>query len=558
MAGLSIQKRGHSARTLIEALCASVLCMALACLCASFCMDRACALETGGLAGSGSITVHKYRTASTTAQPGSGTTGDAALLPSDAVPVDGVTYRLFALDTALVEGSGAPAVSGAPAASGVAAFLGTYAAPGVSPASPTASGATGSGSNPSGELAFGSLPFGYYLLVEDASSATGGSVTTAPPMLVTLPYANAGGSFVQNVHVYPKSASTEHIAKTREGAHAVAGLGDTVPWKVSFPVPGGLKTGSGASASYGHDWSVSDALDARLDWAGTWQVALKDSSGAASSVTLTPGTDIVCTYNPASHEVEWAIADAATKTIVDNNVASLEITFDTTVNEKALANVEPVYNDAAIDFVNATGDPFHHAVIGGAPDPDNPAHPRAYLGAIIIDKHLDDMSGPALAGAEFALAASEADARAGVYMSRTVAGAETLAVATDAQGAAAFSALAPGTYWVVETKAPSYTDGSGNTVQCARLSEPVEVVIEDSADGAHRTVQAVNRAETPADVVGGMLGSLGSHLPKTGDAAWWILLVLLAAAATAAAAGARRRAKKQRQRGETVSGSEAL
>ena len=218
MAGSSIQRRGHSAHSLTKALFACALCMALACLCAGLCMDRALALDTGGLSGPGSIAVHKYRTASSSAQPGTGTAGDAALLPADAVPVDGVAYRLYALDTALVEGSGAPAAGGAPAASGVAAFLGTYAAPGVSASAPTAAGATGDAPNPSGELGFAGLPFGYYLLVEDASSATGGAVTTAPPMLVTLPYANAAGAYVQNVHVYPKSSSTESIAKTREGA----------------------------------------------------------------------------------------------------------------------------------------------------------------------------------------------------------------------------------------------------------------------------------------------------------------------------------------------------
>ena len=322
----------------------------------------------------------------------------------------------------------------------------------------------------------------------------------------------------------------------------MASLGDTVPWKVSFPVPGGLKAGAGAGASYGHDWSVSDALDARLDWTGTWQVALKDPAGAPSGVTLAPGTDIACTYNASAHEVEWAIADAAVRTIADNNVASLEITFDTKINEKALADVEPVYNDAAIDFVDAIGDPFHHEVIDGAPDPDNPAHPRAYVGAIAIDKRLESVDGRPLAGAEFALAASEADARAGTYLSRTVAGAETLAVTTDAQGAAVFAALSPGTYWVVETKAPSYADGTGKTVQCARLAEPVEVVVADDAAGAHRTVQAVNRAETPADAIAGAVGSL---LPKTGDAAWWALLAVLAAAA-ASAAGVRRRIAKRR------------
>lgn len=536
----SMQNRGHRSglrhiTAFLIAACAAI------CLCSGLCIDRAFALETGGLTGPGSLTVHKYRTESSLLQPGTGTTGDAAQLPSDAVPIDGVGYRLYALDTALVEGSGTSSAVAPPVASDVAAFLGTYAAPGVTTTSPTASGVTSSASGASGELVFSSLPFGYYLLVEDSSTAVGGTVTSAPPMLITLPYAGTSGTFVDNVHVYPKSTLVERIAKTNESAHAVVGLGDPVAWKVSFPVPGGLKVGSGASAVYGHGWSVSDTLDERLDWAGTWNVVPRDAAGAPSAVTLVPGTDIVCTYNASTRTVEWAIADPATQTIVDNNVASLEITFDTTMNEKALANIEPAYNDASIDFVNATGDPFHYEVIDGAPDPDNPAHPRAYVGAIIIDKRLGSADGKPLAGAQFALAATEADARVGNYLSRTVGGAETLAVATDAQGSAVFAALAPGSYWLVETKAPVYDD-NGKAVQCVRITDPVEVVIGDDAAGAHRTVQAVNRAETPADAIAGAVGSL---LPKTGDAAWWVLLAVLAAAA-ASAAGVRRRIAKRR------------
>lgn len=486
--------------------------VATICLSAVFCIDRADALDAGGLTGPGSITIHRYQTALSASAPASGTQSDAAQLPADATPLAGANYALYALDSLLVEGEGAPAAQEAPSAADVSVFLGTYAASGVSLSAPTATAAT----DAVGGITFGNLPFGYYLLVERAASATSGIAITVP-MIITLPYANDEGAYVADVHVYPKSLAIAPIEKTNEGNAVTVGLGDTVPWKVSFPVPDGLKSTTSSGTAYGRGWSISDALDQRLDWTGSWTLEAHNESGSPASVALMPGTDVVCTYSATSHTVEWEFSDAATQAVADSDAASLSISFETHVNEKALIDVSPIYNDAAVDFVNATGDPFHHEVIDEAPDLDNPAHPRAYVGAIFIEKRLrgEDVL---LAGAEFSLAASEADARSGRYLTRTVNGGDqAIAATTGADGTALMGSLQPGTYYLVETKAPSYTDATGKTVQCSLLTDPIQVTVHDSAEGAHQTVKVENHAATILETI----------LPKTGDTTWPALILIL-------------------------------
>ena len=126
----------------------------------------ALALDAGGLAddGSASITVHKYKTQSSSSTPGTGEDGQG--LPVGAQPLEGVSFTLYRLDNAKVEGAvaGTAAPAGAPTADDVAAFLATYRDNGFAPNVQT--------TDPHGTATSASLAFGYYLLVEtDAGGA---------------------------------------------------------------------------------------------------------------------------------------------------------------------------------------------------------------------------------------------------------------------------------------------------------------------------------------------------------------------------------------------------
>lgn len=471
----------------------------------------------------GSIVVHEYRSQLGGTDPGNG--DEDPVLPEDALPLADVPLTLYQLSADPEAANGfEPAVDvDSPPLASFDPRSGTTDAQGV--------------------LAFRDLPRGVYLLVQ---GDVAGMQPAQKKLIVAVPMQDAaGGDARWDVHVYPKSSAAASIAKAADDPEAVYGVGDEARWRITVPVPAELKlVAADGSVRYGRDLQVRDFLDARLDDVPGAQVSLVDATGQPSATALVPGADYEEAYDEQGRTVSWTFTDDALRRIADAGAANLVIAVATRVNEAAYDGPGAIFNNAAVSFTAASGAPTGAEVVsGGVPDPANPAHPRIRTGGVRIDKRLEE-TGEKLSGATFKVARSRADALAGRFIARTVDGAQQdVRLVTDADGAAALGGLGAGTYWLMETQAPSYEDAEGRQRDCVRLAEPAAVDIPADPKAAEVRVRVANRLETPLDRAG---SAVGGALAKTGDAGRLLAAALAVAVALAGAGAARRLRRRER------------
>lgn len=561
------------------------------CLCVSAALlagmstPSAQALDHGGLSEPGSLTVHRLLTSNgQDLGAGDGLVSEEIQNLHGAVPAVGEVFSLYRLDTARVEGavSGVAALTAAALNEAASADEGTgtttailkliekYA--GQSADDVLVSTAT---TDSNGEAQFTNLSFAYYVLVADPATALGSAPVT--PCVITMPYAGTDGSFVKDVHIYPKTGRDTHISKSVASPKTVVGLGDEVVWNIDFPVPSELKKTINDQVVYGTNWSVYDDVDSRLDLNGidganagrgtVWTMRVTDATGKASTLQPASGdTDVKATWDENSRRLTWQFSDDFLRRVCDEATAvNIRVALTTTVNASAMSNVSTVFNDAVIRFINASGDPFWHRVIsrssgrtsartaaaseaatasaasaasvttasvtsvsnkattvadetaddedGGTAygDEDNPLHPRVYIGSISVSKYLQGTDTP-LEGAKFALAASEADAKAGRFMTRD---GEVFERVSDKNGELTFEAVGEGDYWLVETQAPQCPTSDGKK-ECAKLAQPVKVTVGSSKADSHPKVRVDNHVKTVIDEIIDKGSTVVDALAKTG------------------------------------------
>ena len=188
----------------------------------------------------------------------------------------------------------------------------------------------------------------------------------------------------------------------------------------------------------------------------------------------------------------------------------IEVTYNATVNEKAIAEIES--NKATLTYTN-----------GPTVDDDKTTTERevkVYSSKIVIDKvekTTDGTAGKKLSGAEFVL-----------YKEETIEGSKTIkyyqwdetnkkvvwdadktkatVLKTGTDGAATFGGLADGTYYLVETKAPAGYN---------QLKDPVTVPVKGS-DTDTMKLTVTEKVENQA----------GAELPSTGGMGTTIFYVL--------------------------------
>jgi fimbrial isopeptide formation D2 family protein/LPXTG-motif cell wall-anchored protein len=255
------------------------------------------------------------------------------------------------------------------------------------------------------------LPHGLYLVTE--TDAPANVVSKAAPFLVTLPLPQTNGKWLYDVHVYPKNQLQDAPTKTVSDPTGVV-LGSKVDWTITAKVPAMNKEDSLSS------FVVTDTLDTRL------------GDPVVSIPGMTIGTDY--TVDVVGQKVTITFLKPASL-----NVGDVKIKLTTTV--KSLGNGQ--IKNQATQFVNNPGQ-------DRGTDTNTP---QTNWGDLQITKVATGDTSKTLAGAEFEVYASEADANAGTNPVGTITtgtdgtGHITLWVGND-------SVLAKN-YWVKETKAPA-------------------------------------------------------------------------------------------------------
>lgn len=506
-------------------------------------------LGVGGLTddGTASITVHKYKTQSASSTPGTSLEGQS--LPFGAEPLSGVTFMLFRLDTAKVEGgvSGTAIVADTPSQEGVTAFLGTYR----DNTFPTVTHTT----DTSGTATFSSLRFGYYLLVE---SATGGAnVEASVPSIVTLPYSQqaTGGTslFNKDVHVYPKNVSLEDAEKTLvpdpvKGYPHVAAPGDTLKYQIAFKVPSAGKvhiTDNNCMTGMVIDMLPSNAIgQPTINVQSNYEVVALAKNGKETPLTA---SDMGFSDTSSTNgQVTWTLTPAIAKAVeavnttaagdIEGQIVKVLVRINALVNDNAHnagidVNGQPcIVNTAQIVVNDADG----FAVITGK-QVKAPAVPVIGFQLTKVDADNKPITSDT---ASFKIAASYSDATSGTFLRNGTSSADLMATTNIVDGKVAISGLSganvksgsmpytaiadavdsvvasPGTtqrveLWLVETQSP-------NGYRILQAPQKVTLEIAKASAGTAVSSKIVGGPLSIVNIMNGQEGSGSFTLPNTG------------------------------------------
>jgi fimbrial isopeptide formation D2 family protein/LPXTG-motif cell wall-anchored protein len=410
----------------------------------------------------GSINIHKFATPdSPTGLPNNGTAVDTTGL----TPVPGVTFSIQQVNTIdLTTNAGWADANDLSNVFDPSDAEGSITGAGYTLAAAPGSPVT---TDANGDASVTDLALGLYLVQETSWPA---GTTPSAPFLVSVPLTNPNdqSSWLYDVNVYPKNATTQ-VTKTVEDATATQ-LGDEVVWTIDGDIP---------NVDPIDGYKIVDQLDTKLDYVSA-QVTLSDGT------TITQGTDYTIAFDAATNTLTVEFTAAGRAILAAHNTAKVEVKVTTTVNAVGeIANTALLYpNQASFDV--QPGEP-------GGPIVTPPVITK--WGGITVLK--TDENGAALAGAVFSVYTSEADAEAGTNPV-TLGGQTTFSVAADgtvtisglrysnwADGAA----VAPGDpgyqdYWLVEVQAPSGYE---------LLADPIQfdVTAATTAVGVDLTVENV-------------------------------------------------------------------
>ncbi|MDU5333088.1 SpaH/EbpB family LPXTG-anchored major pilin [Enterococcus sp.] len=270
------------------------------------------------------------------------------------------------------------------------------------------SGANGK-TDADGVLKYSNLAAGYYYVEENLAESPNYEVqgdgnsektitSASKPFIVAVPMTNADGTdWNDDVHVYPKN---QGLNPEKKPSVPSVNVGDKVEWTITVNVPSDI-------GSY-TKFNIIDILDKRLNYAGNLVVEALDSSG--NSLFILDKDDDYELNTPTDNTGGGTVtvelkADGITKLANNKSVVKLSVFFETTVNGNIDTDDENnINNEATIEFTNDS-----------KTDTDQTPTATIHTGEIKIDKTYSGTEA-ITESAQFQLAASEQDAKAGNYL----------------------------------------------------------------------------------------------------------------------------------------------
>lgn len=251
-----------------------------------------------------------------------------------------------------------------------------------------------------------------------------------------------------------------------------ASVDDVVTWKVTAAVPSNVNK----LAKY----ILTDTMSSALTWESETEANLTIETNP--NVKLDKDTDYTLTVPEDGTEGgTWIIefTTAGKNKLAASKVTSISVTFNTRLNKNATVNNKGNLNDASLTYSN--GFKSNDEEYPTQPDPKDEViknEASVYTFGMNVEKVDGKDSSIKLQGAEFCLYRYDLDigsnkmtedelAKNGYYVGHYV---------TDENGEIHVNGLKNGTYYLVETKAPTYTV-EGKTYSYNLLKEPVKVVV---------------------------------------------------------------------------------
>lgn len=316
-----------------------------------------------------------------------------------------------------------------------------------------------------------SAPQGYIM---DGQAAY--EFTINPDQTVTISGAYQD-ALLNTIKVVNEKPSMEKQVKTGDDAYGKAtdaSVGDVVTWKVTAAVPSNVNK----LAKY----ILTDTMSEALTWESVEKANLTIETNP--HVDLVENTDYTLTVPANDTEGgTWTIAFTAAgkEKLAASKVTSISVTFNTKLNSKATVNKKGNLNDAGLTYSN--GFKSTDEKYPAQPEPKDEViknEASVYTFGMNIEKVDGKDSRGKLPGAEFDLYlynGSETNpTEADLKNNGKLVGHYT----TDVNGQIKVSGLENGTYYLVETKAPTYNvveNGETKIYSYNLLKEPVKVVV---------------------------------------------------------------------------------
>ncbi|MBR3249812.1 MAG: SpaH/EbpB family LPXTG-anchored major pilin [Clostridia bacterium] len=257
-----------------------------------------------------------------------------------------------------------------------------------------------------------------------------------------------------------------------------ADIGDTITYKTQTDIP--------RTIAMLTTYKITDTMNNGLTF------KQENFTVKAGNTTLTKDTDYTVTALEANHGFVLEINTAGkTKLNTEYNAGNkkMEVKYDTLLNSDADATSVGNKNTAKLTYSNTVNTNYKDETNTPVDKTTDEVDTTVYTGGLIIEKRENTRTGTLLPGAVFKIASTKANAENKVFIKDS--NGQEITLTTGTNGSISYKGLSYGTYYLVETQAPSYQENN-ETKYYNLLDKPVQITVGNNTYTSNANI-VINR-----------------------------------------------------------------